>query len=73
MPLSYKTDIIAALKNKGYNTSKLRNEKLLSEGVLQSLRKKNPISWSNIEKLCSLLNCQPGDIIEYIDDNPFNK
>lgn len=64
MLLSYKIDILTALKEKGYNTNRLRKEKLLAEGVLQSLRENKPISWSNIEKICILLNCQPGDILE---------
>lgn len=64
MLLSYKIDILATLKEKGYNTNRLRKEKLLAEGVLQSLRENKPISWSNIEKICILLNCQPGDILE---------
>ncbi len=41
MPLQYKIDILSALKQNGYNTTKLRKEKLLSEGVIQSLREKN--------------------------------
>lgn len=68
MPLKYKLDIISALKEKGYNTNALRKDKLLAEGVIQSLRENKPISWANIEKLCKLLECQPGDLIEYIDE-----
>lgn len=67
MPLTYKIDIITALKEKGYNTNLLRKDKLLAEGVIQSLRHNKPISWANIEKICYLLKCQPGDIIEYIE------
>ena len=69
MPLIYKIDVLAMLKEKGYNTSKLRKEKLLAEGVIQSLREKKPISWTNISKICELLHCQPGDIMEYIDED----
>ena len=36
MPVVYKIDILAALKEAGYNTNRLRKEKLLSEGVIQS-------------------------------------
>lgn len=68
MPVIYKIDVISALKEKGYNTNTLRKEKLLAEGVIQALREKKPISWANIEKLCKLLNSQPGDIIEYVED-----
>ncbi len=69
MPLQYKIDILSALKQNGYNTTKLRKEKLLSEGVIQSLREKKPISWSNIETICRLLDCQPGDILQFISDS----
>ncbi len=68
MPLIYRIDVLSALKEKGYNTTLLRKEKLLAEGVIQSLRDEKPISWVNIEKICSLLDCQPGDIIEYKKD-----
>lgn len=68
MPLKYKIDIIAELKKVGYTTTRLRKDKLLSEGVLTSIRNNAPISWKNIETICKLLNCQPGDIMEYVDD-----
>jgi putative transcriptional regulator len=65
MPIKYKIDVLAALKEKGYNTTRLRREKLLSEGAIQSLRSNAPVSFANLSKLCKLLNCQPGDIMEY--------
>lgn len=68
MPIVYRIDVISALKEKGYNTNILRKEKLLAEGVIQALREKKPISWANIEKLCKLLNCQPGDLMEYVEE-----
>ncbi len=68
MPITYKIDIIAALKSAGYNTNTIRKEKLLSEGTLQSLREGKYISMDAISKICKLLGCQPGDILEYIDD-----
>lgn len=69
MTLQYKTDILAALKDKGLSAYKLRQERLLSEGAIQSLRTQAPISWANIERICALLECQPGDILEYIEEN----
>lgn len=68
MPLAYKSDVLQALKEKGFNTNKLRKDKLLAESTIQKLRDKKPISWSNISKLCELLQCQPGDIMEYIEE-----
>ena len=72
MSLVYKIDVLAALKEQGFNTNRLRKEKLLAEGVIQALREKKPISWINIERLCKLLNCQPGDLIEYIKEDSKN-
>ncbi len=69
MSLVYKMDILQTLKEKGYNTNILRKEKLLSEGVIQALREKKPISWGNIERLCALLQCQPGDILKYVEND----
>lgn len=68
MSIKYKLDILTALKDAGYNTNKLRKEKLLSEGVLQALREDKYISLQNVSKICELLNCQPGDLLEYVAD-----
>ena len=68
MPTKYKFDILAARKEKGYNTTRIRKENLLSEGVLQSLRENKYISLANISRICELLNCQPGDILEYTEE-----
>ena len=64
--IRYKMDILLALKEAGYNTTKLRKEKLLAEGVIQSLRESKYISLQNIDKICGLLDCQPADLIEYV-------
>lgn len=65
MSLQYKIDVLKELKEKGYNTSRLRRDKLLSESTIQKFRESKPVSWENLEALCTLLNCQPGDIIEF--------
>lgn len=68
MPLRYKIDIMLALKNAGYSSTRLRNEKLLGESYMTQLRKGEMVSWKALETICSLLNCQPGDLIEYIEE-----
>ena len=68
MPLKFRMDVLAALKEKGYNTYRVRKDKLLSESTVQKLRNSLPVSWENIETLCQLLHCQPGDLMEYEDD-----
>lgn len=70
MPLVYKIDVLAALKEKGYNTNRLRKEKLLAEGSIQSLREKRPISWDSIARICDMLECQPDYFLENIPAAP---
>ena len=69
MPLQYKIDVLAALKEKGYNTNKIRTEGLLSQSTLQKFRNKQGVSWENLEMLCSLLDCQLGDLIEFVKES----
>lgn len=68
MPILYKIDILKALKEKGYNTTKLRTEKIIGESYLTQIRKGEIVSTACLEKICALLECQPGDILEYVDE-----
>lgn len=68
MALRYKLDVLAALKAAGFNSNKIRKEKILAESTLQKLRAGVVVSTGNIDTICRLLNCQPGDIIEYVPD-----
>ena len=68
MPLQYKIDVLNALKQKGYTTYSLRKDNKLSQSTVQKLREKKGVAWENIANLCALLECQPGDIIEYVPD-----
>ena len=65
MPINYKIDVLEALKKAGYTTYRLRNEKIMGERVIQQLRQQELVSWKTIETICSLLGCQPGDLVEY--------
>ena len=65
MPLHYIIDVLDALKKNGYSTYRIRKEKLIGESTLQKIRQGLPVSLKNIETLCGLLHCQPGDIIRY--------
>ena len=70
MAMKYKIDIIAALKEAGYNTSRIRKEKIMGEALLQKIRSGQMVSWAILETICDLLDCQPGDLIEYVKEAP---
>lgn len=63
----YKFDVLEALKEAGYNTTRLRKEKLLGENAIQSLRCGKIVGIIALEKICKLLDMQPGNIIKYED------
>lgn len=63
--IRYKVDVLQALKNEGYSTYRLRKDKLFGEATIQKLRDSELVSWDNVNTICRLLNCQPGDIVEY--------
>lgn len=67
MPMKFKIDVLEALKEKGYTTYTLRKENILSQSTLQKLREGKGLAWDNVEKLCALLECQPGDLLEYTE------
>jgi len=64
--LVYKIDVLNALKQAGYNTNRIRQEKHLNESALQYIRDGKPIGPKPLDKLCEMLNCQPGDILGYV-------
>lgn len=72
MAIKYKIDIIADLKSKGFSTYRIRKEKLIGESTLQKIRTGELVSWENIDTICTLLQCQPGDILEHVpeEENP---
>ena len=68
MPIIYKMDVLAALKEKGYNTNRIRKDKIMGEAMLQKIRSGQMPPWSVLETICDLLDCQPADIIEFRRD-----
>lgn len=61
-------NVLKQLKDAGYNTNRLRQEKLISEGTIQRIREGKTITTETIDVICTLLKCQPGDILEHIID-----
>ena len=68
MPIKYKMEIVPALKDAGYSTYKLRQEKLFGERTIQKFRDGEIVNAENLALLCKLLKCQPGDLLEYVPD-----
>ena len=72
MAIRYKVDILAELKKKGYSSTRIREDKLIGQSYLQQLRRGELVSWKILNIICSLLECQPGDLIEYVEEQTEN-
>lgn len=66
--LRYKIDILESLKEIGFTSYKIRKDKIIGEQQMQKIRTGEIASKDTLNTLCRLLNCQPGDIMEYIPD-----
>ena len=66
MAIRYKIDVMAALKEKGYSSTKIREEKLIGQSYLQQIRHGEMVSWKVFDTICALLEWQPADLIEYV-------
>ena len=67
--LRYKMNVLSALKEAGFTTGRIRSEHIMGEQMLQKIRKGDEMpSWGTIETICRILNCQPGDIVEYVPE-----
>ncbi|MEQ2564488.1 helix-turn-helix domain-containing protein [Ventrimonas sp. CLA-AP-H27] len=66
MTIKCKIDILGALKEAGYSSHRLRNEKLIGESAIQAFRKGRIQGIRTLDVVCGLLQVQPGDILEYV-------
>lgn len=67
--LVYKIDVLDTLKESGYNSTRILKENLISQSAVQKIRKNEMVGIKTIEKLCELLDMQPGNIIKYIEED----
>jgi putative transcriptional regulator len=58
-----------ALKENGWSTYRIRQERLIGQGTLTALKNgTGGLDSKTVNKLCMTLDCQPGDLMEYIPD-----
>lgn len=64
MPIKY-DKLIALMKEKGITSYTFRQNKVIGQGTYKKIMEGGDIDTRTIAKLCELLGCQPGDILEY--------
>lgn len=73
MPIRY-NKLMNLLKEKGYTTYKIRKENLIGQGTLTAIKNgTGGLDSKTLARLCKILECQPGDIMEYVEDGTDNE
>lgn len=65
--------LLALMEQKELTTYKIRKGKIISESTLQNIREGKRITTDSIAALCQALDCQPGDILEYVPDETMER
>lgn len=62
-------NVLEMLKTAGYNTNRIRTERVFGQSTLQKFRTGDLPSWNELDRLCKLLKVEPWEIIEFVDDS----
>ena len=65
----FKIDVLAALKDAGYTSYQVKSNSYIGSDVFRKIRKgQADFHLSTLNKICNLLEMQPGDVIEWVQD-----
>ncbi|MCM1023866.1 MAG: helix-turn-helix transcriptional regulator [Prevotella sp.] len=67
MPIVY-DKLLKLMKQRGITSYTIRQNNIIGQATLQKIKNGGDIDTRTIAKLCKLLDCQPGDILEYVPD-----
>ena len=67
MPIVYGR-LLNLMKQKGITTYTIRQNNIIGQATLTKIKNGGDIDTRTIAKFCELLDCQPGDILEYVPD-----
>ena len=65
MPIVY-GKLLNLMKQKGITTYTIRQNNIIGQATLTKIKNGGDIDTRTIAKFCELLDCQPGDILEYV-------
>lgn len=68
MPIIVNLDVMMAKRKMSLNELSERVELTLSNLSILKTGKAKAIRFSTLEAICKVLDCQPADILEYIDE-----
>ncbi len=71
MPIKY-DKLFQMMQKRGLTTYKIRKENIISQSALTAIKNGKSVTTDTIAKLCKVLDCQPGDLMEYVDEEEAN-
>jgi putative transcriptional regulator len=69
MPIIVNLDVVMAKRKISLNELSERVDLTLSNLSILKTGKARAIRFSTLDAICKALDCQPGDILEYVSDN----
>ena len=67
MPIKY-DKLIALMRERGITSYTLKRDNIIGQATYKKIMEGGDIDTRTIAKLCKLLECQPGDILEYVPE-----
>ena len=67
MPISY-DKLKRMFEERGITSYTMKKEKIIGQSTWTNIQTGGHIDTRTIEILCKYLDCQPGDILEYVED-----
>lgn len=68
MPIKY-DKLLKLLADNGYTSYKIKKEKLIGQATFQAIKNgTGGLDAKSLAKLCAVFHCQPGDLMEYVEE-----
>ena len=67
IPIVY-DKLLRLVELNGITSYTIKKDNIIGQATLKKIKEGGDIDTRTIAKLCRLLDCQPGDIMEYVED-----
>ena len=68
MAIVWKVNPVDLLKERGYTSYRIRQEKIFGQQTYRNLRELKPVGFDALSTICELTGRQPGSLIKYVPD-----
>lgn len=73
MPIVVNLDVMLAKRKMSLTTLSEKLDITLANLSILKTGKAKAIKFSTLEEICKVLSCQPGDILEFMNDEEYNQ